>query len=38
MLSALEGTDYTVVIAGSGPEEEALKQQAEELNLSHVFF
>jgi len=27
-----------VVIAGSGPEEEALKQQAEELNLSHVFF
>ncbi len=38
LLSALEGTNYTVVIAGSGPEEEALKQQAEELNLSHVFF
>ncbi|WP_408003832.1 glycosyltransferase family 4 protein [Pseudomonas triticifolii] len=38
LLSALEGTDYPLVIIGSGPEEQALKAQAERLQLRHVLF
>ena len=38
LLSALEGTDYPLVIIGSGPEEQALKAQAERLQLRNVLF
>lgn len=38
LLSALDGVDYPLVIIGSGPEEQALKAQAERLNLRNVHF
>ena len=38
LLSALESVDYPLVIIGSGPEEQALKAQAERLNLRNVHF
>ncbi|KTC68759.1 CapM protein, capsular polysaccharide biosynthesis [Legionella birminghamensis] len=38
LLSALPGLDYPVVIVGNGPEEMALKQQAEDLGLKQLHF
>lgn len=38
LLDALQGTDFRVVIVGSGPVEHELKQQAERLRLSNVQF
>lgn len=38
LLEALQGTEYPVVIVGSGPEEEALKTQSSQLGLSNVHF
>ncbi len=38
LLEALRGLDYPVVIAGGGPEEQALKQQAEALGLKNLIF
>jgi rhamnosyl/mannosyltransferase len=38
LLEALKDTEMSVVIAGAGPEEAALKKQAEALNLKNVFF
>lgn len=38
LLSALDGVDYPLVIIGSGPEEQALKAQAERLSLRNVHF
>ena len=38
LLSALESVDYPLVIIGSGPEEQALKAQAERLRLRNVHF
>jgi len=38
LLDALEGTDYPMLIAGSGPEEQGLKKQAKRLNLKNVIF
>lgn len=37
-LEALQGTDYPLVIVGSGPEEHALKHQAQALGLKQVQF
>lgn len=38
LLDALEGTHYPLVILGSGPEEQALKAQAQKLKLNNVLF
>lgn len=38
LLNALVGTGYALVILGAGPEEQALKQQAEQLQLANVHF
>ena len=38
LLDALQGTDFRVVIVGSGPVESELKQQAARLRLSNVDF
>ena len=38
LLEALAGTSWPVVIAGSGPEEENLKEQAHRLDLQNVTF
>jgi len=38
LLEALAGTPWTVVIAGSGPEEDNLRNQARRLGLRHVTF
>ncbi len=38
LLEAAKGLDYPIVIVGTGPEEEALKQQAARLGLKHVIF
>ncbi|MFN3236297.1 MAG: glycosyltransferase [Pseudomonadales bacterium] len=38
LLEACSGTNLTVVIAGVGPEQEALKQQAKKLGLENVKF
>lgn len=38
LLEAVAGTDYPVVIVGSGPEEAALKAQAQRLGLKNVLF
>lgn len=38
LLDALEGTGYPLVIVGSGPEEQALKAQADRLKLNNVLF
>lgn len=38
LLEALPGTDFPLVIVGTGPEEGALKAQAERLSLKNVFF
>jgi glycosyltransferase involved in cell wall biosynthesis len=38
LLEAVAGTDYPVVIVGAGPEEAALKAQAERLGLTNVVF
>lgn len=38
LLEAISGLDYPLVIIGSGPEESALKTQAERLNLRNVIF
>jgi rhamnosyl/mannosyltransferase len=38
LLSALEGVDYPLVILGGGPLEQALKAQAEQLQLRNVLF
>ena len=38
LLEAVAGTDMPVVIVGNGPEEQALKRQAEVLNLKNVHF
>jgi rhamnosyl/mannosyltransferase len=38
LLEAAAGTDIPVVILGDGPEERALKSQAQALGLKHVYF
>lgn len=38
LLDAIEGAPYPVVIAGAGPTELALKQQAQDLGLTNVHF
>lgn len=38
LLDALAGTDWPVVIAGAGPEEENLKAQARRLGLTNIVF
>ena len=38
LLQALEGTEFPVIVAGSGPEEQALKALAQRLNLKQVQF
>ncbi|MCE3046328.1 glycosyltransferase family 4 protein [Legionella sp. 16cNR16C] len=38
LLMSLKDLDYPVVIVGSGPEEAALKQQAESLGLKQLYF
>lgn len=38
LLDALQGTDFPLIIVGSGPEEQALKAQAERLQLRNVTF
>ena len=38
LLEAAKGANFKVVIAGTGPEEEALKHQASELGLENVWF
>ena len=38
LLSALQGTEYPLVILGSGPYEQQLKAQAEQLQLRNVLF
>lgn len=38
LLRALEGVDYPVVILGSGPQEQELKTQAQNLQLRNVLF
>lgn len=38
LLDALAGTDWPMVIAGAGPEEENLKAQAQRLGLTNVVF
>ena len=38
LLEAAKGLDCPIVIVGTGPEEKALKQQAERLGLKHVIF
>ena len=38
LLDALKNTDYPMVIVGTGPMEAALKKQATELGLQHVYF
>ncbi|MDB5748642.1 MAG: glycosyl transferase family 1 [Massilia sp.] len=38
LLEAVAGTSYPVVIVGAGPEEAALKAQAQRLGLSNVLF
>lgn len=38
LLEALQGLPYPVLIVGSGPEEQALKEQAQRLNLTQVHF
>ncbi len=38
LLDALEGVHYPLVILGAGPEEQALKTQAERLKLRNVLF
>lgn len=38
LLEALDGTDFPLVIVGSGPEEIALKDQAARLQLQNVIF
>ncbi|CAG1022209.1 N-acetyl-alpha-D-glucosaminyl-diphospho-ditrans, octacis-undecaprenol 3-alpha-mannosyltransferase / rhamnosyltransferase [Methylococcales bacterium] len=38
LMDALQGTDYPVVIVGSGPMEAALKEQAKNLGLGNVHF
>jgi len=38
LLDALKGTDLNCVIAGSGPEEEALKQQAQSAGIKNLHF
>lgn len=38
LLEAVKGTEYPIVIIGSGPEERVLKKQTLEMGLSHVHF
>ncbi|WP_312830570.1 glycosyltransferase family 4 protein [Pseudomonas rhodesiae] len=38
LLTALEGVDYPLVIIGTGPEEQALKAQAERIGLRNIHF
>jgi len=38
LLEAARGLDYPIVIVGTGPEEQALKEQAARLGLKHVLF
>jgi glycosyltransferase involved in cell wall biosynthesis len=38
LLDAMQGADYNVVIVGSGPVEQALRQQARRLGLANVIF
>ena len=38
LLEAAKGLDYPIVIVGTGPEEQALKEQAQRLGLKHVIF
>lgn len=38
LLNALGGMDYPVVILGSGPEEQKLKEQARQLQLHNLYF
>ncbi|MGH8852883.1 MAG: glycosyltransferase family 4 protein [Telluria sp.] len=38
LLEAAKGLDYPIVIVGTGPEEQALKEQAARLGLKHVMF
>lgn len=38
LLEAVQGTDYPVVIVGSGPEQRALQEQAARLGLRHIHF
>ena len=38
LLEAAKGLDYPIVIVGTGPEEQALKEQAARLGLKHVIF
>ncbi|RZT08360.1 rhamnosyl/mannosyltransferase [Duganella sp. CF402] len=38
LLDAMANLDYPVVIVGAGPEEQALKQHAQRLGLTHVHF
>ncbi|MCP4588751.1 MAG: glycosyltransferase [Pseudoalteromonas sp.] len=38
LLDAIKGTNLKVVIAGSGPTEQELKEEAREYNLDNVFF
>ena len=38
LLDAIAGTDFPLIVVGSGPEEQALKEQAERLHLRHVRF
>lgn len=38
LLDAIKGTDFPLVIIGSGPIEQELKQQAKDLELKNVYF
>jgi len=38
LLEAARGLDYPIVIVGTGPEEQALREQAARLGLKHVIF
>ncbi len=38
LLEAAKGLDYPIVIVGTGPEEQALKEQAQRLGLTNVVF
>jgi len=38
LLDAMKGSEYPLILVGHGPCEQALKQQAQRLNLPHVHF
>lgn len=38
LLEAARGTDYPIVIVGSGPAENELKKQAQEIGLTNIYF